>query len=252
MTKYLGQAVAILKDVSTATKRELTDAHHALQKPDMLTGISREYFPVDEENGERFPSESKRVHVTVEEMVRATTRHLARLFDATAVRDFTNGPSNGDGATADVVVDGNVLVEHAPVPYLLWLERQLDDLHKFATSLPTLDSAMTWELDDPVRGVYRSEVIETVRQVQQPRAHVLYEATEKHPAQVQAYQENVVVGKWRTVRYSGATTEQRRSEIVDRVRTVQRAVHEAREQANRTEVVQPEVGRRVLDFVFGV
>jgi hypothetical protein len=30
------------------------------------------------------------------------------------------------------------------------------------------------------------------------------EATEKHPAQVEVYHEDVVVGQWKTVKFSGA------------------------------------------------
>ena len=247
--KYLGQIVAILKDGKTQAERALTDAHHALQKPEMLSGISREYQPLADD-GEQLPAESKLVQVTVEEMIQATKKHLARLFDMTAARDFTNGPG-GPGATADVEIDGQVLVENAPVPYLLWLERQLQKLHTFTAKLPTLDPATTWTLDDAVRGVYVSEVQETVRQVKQPRSFELSPATKEHPAQVRAWEENVVVGKWRSVRYSGAVPQQRRAEILEQIEKAQRAVHLAREQANRTEALEPVIGKNLLDFVFG-
>lgn len=246
MPKYLGQIVAIEKDVRRTTAQQLAAARHPLDAPAMLEGISREYQPRDDD-GEQLPSEGVRVQATVAELVDSTRDALVRLLDVTAARDFTNASGT---AVADVRVDGEVLIEAAPVPYLLWLEKQLAELEALARRLPTHDPATEWTLEDP-RGVYKSTPVRTARQVQQPRANVIVPPTEKHPAQVQTWGENVMVGTWTTVKKTGAIPVADQARLVQRIQALQRAVHLAREEANRVEAIEPAIGARVLEYIFG-
>lgn len=243
--RYQGQAVAIEADLRKSAQRDLTVAHHALQAKTMLEGQDRVYTKRFDEDAE-LASETQRVQVTVKEMIEATTDILARLFDATAAKDYTNASGR---AVADVVIGDRVLVEKAPVPYLLFLEKQLTDLTTFVRKLPTHDPATTWELDDP-RGVYRSAPVQTTRSVQEPRVNVVVQATERHPAQVASYTENVVKGWWTTTRTTGAISVAERAELIGRIETLMRAVHVAREAANRVEADQPRVGDAILAYLF--
>ena len=52
--------------------------------------------------------------------------------------------------------------------------------------------------------------MQTLRTKKVPRNHVKAEATEKHPAQVEVYYEDVAVGYWTTVKFSGALPAQPR------------------------------------------
>lgn len=248
--KYLGQVVAIEADVRKATLRELTDAHRALGKPVLIEGLEQTYQKRFEE-GADLPPEGNQVQYTVKEMIDATRASLIRMFDATAARDYTNaGVGIGDGApVADVVVEDIVLVENAPVPYLLWLEKQLDDLMTFARKLPTHDPSTTWELEDP-RGVYRSAPVRTSRTTPEPRSIVVVPPTGPHPAVTRDYVENVVQGYWTKVRKTGAIPVEERARLVRRIETVQRAVKMAREKANRADAVEPRVGERVMSYLF--
>ena len=72
------------------------------------------------------------------------------------------------------------------------------------------------------------------------------EATEKHPAQVEVYYEDVVVGHWRTVKFSGALPASRVKELLERVDKLQQAVKFAREEANDSEVTDQQIGDRDL------
>ena len=107
----------------------------------LLAGIARTYRPKDEE-GETFPPESTRVQIKANDIIRQTTEALTKLFDATAAKDWTNCQ-----AKADVVVDGQTLLEQVPATYLLFLEKQLVDLHTFVKKLPVLDASETWTFD---------------------------------------------------------------------------------------------------------
>ncbi len=139
----LNQIIAIEKGVKARSHQRLTEAHHALQKPALLSGISRTYRSKDEE-GEQLPPEATRVQAKAEDIIRSTVDILGELFDVTATKDYANCK-----ARADVVVDGKVLLTGAPVTYLLFLEKQLVDMNTFIKKLPVLDASESWTFDPP-------------------------------------------------------------------------------------------------------
>ncbi|MEV6210542.1 hypothetical protein [Kitasatospora sp. NPDC051914] len=240
----LNQIIAVEKGVKSKSFQELTAAHHGLQKPALLAGISRTYQPKDEE-GEQLPPESTRVQVRAEDILRDTAASLTRLFDVTATKDHANCT-----ARADVVVDGRPLLTDVPVTYLLFLEKQLTDLYTFVRKLPVLDASESWA-PDASTDAWKTEPVRTIRTKKVPRNHVKAEATEKHPAQVEVYYEDVAVGYWTTVKFSGALPARRVNELVQRVEKLQQAVQFAREEANATEVVDRKTGDAVFGYLFG-
>ena len=193
----LNQIIAVEKGVKSKAFADLSEAHHAVQKTGPLAGLSRAYQPKDEE-GEQLPAESTRVQIKSEDILREVAGTLTRLFDVTATKDWTNCV-----ARADVVVDGRTIAAGVPVTYLLFLEKQLVDMHTFVKKLPVLDAAESWIRDDSTDS-WRTEAVRTNRTKKVPRNHVKAEATEKHPAQVETYMEDVVVGYWKTLKFSGA------------------------------------------------
>ena len=239
----LNQIIAVEKSIKSKSHSELTEAHQQLQKPALLQGISRTYRPKDEE-GERLPAESTRVQLRAEEVLKKTASVLTELFDVTATKDYANCE-----AVADVVLDGNVLLPMVPVTYLLFLEKQLVDLHTFVKKLPVLDPSESW-LEDGAQNCFATEAVETVRTKKVPRNHVKAEATEKHPAQVEVYYEDITIGYWRTVKFSGALPARRVADLVERVEKLQRAVKFAREEANAVEVKQQKVGAAIFGYLF--
>lgn len=240
----LNQVIAIEKGVRNEANKRITDAHHQLQKAAPLSGISRTYRPKDEE-GEQLPPESTRVQINAEEAVKRAVDAFASLFAITLEKDGTNLH-----ALADIVVDGVVLLNNVPVPYLLFLEKQLNDLKTLVAKLPVLDPSETWHYDDAV-GAFASTPVETTRTKKIPRNHVKAAATDKHPAQVELYYEDVVVGYWKTIKFSGAVPQKRVTELLAKVDDVQKAVKFARESANSTEVVvRGEASRTLLNYIF--
>jgi hypothetical protein len=247
MPKYLGQTVAIEADIRKMVMRDLTDAYHALDKPNLMEGMHGEYEAKDDDGLELQP-EDQRVQATVKEMVDTTKEKLTQLFDATAARDFTN--SSGT-AKADVVVGETVLVADAPIPYLLWLDRKLDEIRAFATRIPTLSASTEWTLDNADRGIYKSTPVVTLRQTQQAKVIPVFQPTDKHPGQAQVIQEPVVEGRWTRVKFSGAMPVSEREQILRRISNLKNAVHAAREKAKRVESLEPVIGEGVLNYIFG-
>ena len=243
MATKLSQIIAIEKGVKSKSYADLTQAHHDVQKQALLTGLSRTYQPKDED-GEQLPPEATRVQVKAEDVLRQIAGNLTRLFDVTATKDWANC-----AARADVVVDGRTLLRDVPVSYLLFLEKQLTDLHTFVKKLPVLDAAESWTFD-PSSDWYRTEPVRTIRTKKVPRNHVKAEATEKHPAQVEVYYEDVAVGYWTQTKFSGALPAQRVNELVERVEKLTQAVKFAREEANTFEVTDQRVGEAVFGYLF--
>lgn len=243
------QILAIEKSVKQHAEKDLTKYHHGLQKGELLSGISRVYKPLDDD-GERFPAETQKVQIRVPEVIKHTEEILSEMFDVVATKDWTNCK-----ATSDVVVDRGtehevVLVKNAPATYLLWLEKQLNDLYTFVSKLPTLPASEKWEWDEQ-QNCYRSESFETAKKKKIPRAFVKYEATKEHPAQVETVMEDVLQGYWKITNYSGALPAQKVQEMKSRVEKLQKAVKFAREQANSVDAEQVKVAEKVLGYLFG-
>jgi len=240
----LNQIIAVSKGVKSDALTAITAAHREVQKQPLLSGIARTYQPKDDE-GERLPAESTKVQLTAQAVIADVRTALSRLFDVVATLDTANTL-----AKADVVVDGRTIVSQVPVSYLLFLEKQLTDIHTFVAKLPVLDPSVNWTFNDAA-GYYAADAVQTTRTNKVPRNHVLAEATEKHPAQVQVYYEDVIVGTWTTVKFSGALPATEVRAILDRVTKLREAVKMAREEANGTEVADQHLAPAILGYLFG-
>lgn len=243
MTK-LNQIIAIEKGVKNKATRVETDLYHSLEKKQLFSGLARTYTPRDEEDGDQLPSESVFVQVKSEKVIEQLSEAITRVMDVTATKDWANTLTR-----ADVKVDGRVVVPDVPVTTLMFLEKELEKLAAFVGRIPVLDPTLTWHYDT-ARGVYASEPVRTVRTKKVPRNHVLYEATTEHPAQVQMFTEDVIVGTWEKVEFSGALPADRVAAISSRIDKLRTAVKFAREEANGIDVNDVLIGENVLDYLF--
>jgi hypothetical protein len=243
-TVQLNQVLAVEKGVKATAASELAAAQQALANSARLSGISRTYRPRDEE-GEALPAESTRVQVRAKDILTGLRSALSRLFDVTLTKDVTNGT-----AKADVFVDGQLIAAAVPATTLIFLEKQLAEFAAFVARLPVLDPSETWTYDD-TSDAFRTITTETARAKKIPRNHVLAEATEKHPAQVQVYMEDIVAGYWATTKFSGALPQKDVTALAQRVAKLAEAVKVAREQANTAAVADAKIGEAVFSYLLG-
>jgi hypothetical protein len=242
MSLKLNQVIALAKGAKTAGESALTQTYHLNQKPALLAGISKTYNPREDE-GEQLPSEGVKLQVRVEEVIDAVVGPQSRMLDLIATVDAGN-----QIAKANVVVDGVTILPDVPVTTLLALEKQLDHYATFVAKLPVLDPSETWEYSDDMEA-YVTPPSGKTRSKKIPRNHVKAAATDKHPAQVEVYYEDVVVGEWTTVQFSGAISEKRRRELVEKVAKLRAAVKVAREEANMTVVADVKIGEAIFNFL---
>lgn len=238
-----GQILALEKSAKGHAESTITKSYHVLQKDTLLNGISRTYQK-KHEDGDDLPAERTLVQVRVHEEIEKVSTALARAFDLTATKELTNTV-----AKADVVIDGVRILRDVPGTVLLALERELVNVDTYVSKLPTLDMAEEWHFDE-TKNAYATEPTQTTKGKKVPRNHVLAAATDKHPAQVQVWHEDVVVGTWTQIRYSGALPARELSEMKARVRALRDAVKIAREAANTAEAVDLKVGSALLGYVF--
>lgn len=241
MTK-LNQIIAVEKGKKALLNRAITDVYHKFQKSQLFSGLSRTYRPKDDE-GELLPPEAVKVQLRAEEILAEAARAFTELFDITLTKDHNN-----QFAKASVVVDDVVIVDNVPVSTLLFLEKQLGDIATMIGKIPVLDPAETWDYD-AAADCWRAEDVQTVRTKKVPRNHVVAKATDKHPEQVQVYNEDVVAGYWTKATFSGAMPARRVHELLERVTKLQTAVKYAREEANSIEIRPAAMGDAVFAYL---
>jgi hypothetical protein len=241
----LNQIIALVGGEKPRAQSEITQLAHVVQKPDLFNGMSRSYDPRDEE-GEKLPSEEFHVRHRVSEATDRATTAWTKLWDLVACQDQTNC---SPGARASVAVNGTVLLQDVPAVYLIFLEKQLAEVHSFVSKLPTLDPTKQWQFSDEADS-WRTAPTTKTRTKKVPRNHIKAPATDHHPAQVEVYHEDMIVGDWTTVEFSGAIPEAQKREYLTRIRQLIDAVKVAREEANGCDVVEAQTGKVLFDYIF--
>jgi hypothetical protein len=241
----LNQIIAVEKGIKSKTNRELTDAHHLLQKQGLLNGMIRTYQP-DREDDETFPQETVKLQIKADDMVRNASKSLIELFDVTLAKDTANCM-----ARADVTVDGVVIAKSVPVTTLLFLEKQLNDLYTFFKKVPVLDPAETWHYDNN-QGCYLSNPVQTAKSRKEPQVVEKAKATDHHPAQVDVIYVDRRVGTWTSIKHSSAWPQEKVNKILTKIEALQKAVKFSREEANNTEVAKAStsIGEQVFNYLF--
>ena len=238
----LNQVIAIEKGVKSRAHSEISEIYKKVKRADLFNGITKTYQP-KEENGETYPSENQKVQEFVTSILKQVAKSKAELFDVTAQKDFANMT-----ATANVKIDGEIIIADAPVPFLLFLEKELTDLRTLIDNLPVLDSAEDWDKDE-VSGLYKTPVTRRNSTKKVQKALVLYPATDKHPAQTQLITEDVTVGLWEQVKLSGAVPKPKQEELLEKTEKLLNAVKYAREEANQLDAAKVEVGDKIFSYL---
>jgi hypothetical protein len=239
----LNQAIALEKGAKARSHEASTKAYQTFQKPQLFTGFTKRYSPLDE-NGIKKPDEGNKVQYSAEDMLADAAKGMTELFDVSLTKDMGN-----QLAVADVVVNGQKLLERVPVTTLLFLEKKLVDIHTMVKAIPTLDTGENWTGSRNADGLYETHSTETQSFENYDEPVVIVPPTHEHPAQVVNVKKQRVLGTWRTVKFSGAVPATRVRQLLERVEALQKAVKLAREQCNMTEVSMQDLGSKVFSFL---
>lgn len=156
-------------------------------------------------------------------------------------------------AKADIILEtGEVMLTAVPCTSLLWMEKRFGEIKQLVEAIPTLDPAKGFT-PAPDRGtdVYVAREVTKNRTSKEQRPIVLYDATDKHPAQTQLITQDVVVGTIREMEWSGLITPAAKADMIARVERLIRAISAAIARANDIEVTKKsDVGEKLLKYVF--
>lgn len=234
-----GQAAKCVADL----KETFSKKHHLFSERTLTYQPNTEGAPAVTE-------EQLDLQTTVPKELDWISGFLSNLLDA----DHAINEANTQ-ARADVTLDdGTTLLTNMPATSLLELEKRLKWLHELLAVAPTLDPAKGFT-PDPARGVgvYRAREVSRTRTAKTAQPIVLYDATDKHPAQVQLINQDVPTGTIRQLEWSGMLTPADKAAMLDRCEALTRAVKRARSRANEVPLspAQSRIGATLLNFVFG-
>lgn len=241
--KRLNQVLAVEQSSKKRLEDSFTRLFQDVQKPDLTSGFTRSYQS-KEDGGENFPNEIKRVQMHARDAIATATKALSELFNLTATKDATNS-----NAKANIVVDGKVLAKDVPAVHLLFIEKRMVSIIDFIRKLPVLSLDEKW-VKDEAQGLFVTEPVESIKTKKLNQHKVVVPATDKFPAQVVATTEDVIQGVWKTTKMSGGVPPHEVTRLLERAERLQRAVKEARQEANEVQVVELSTSS-VLDYIFG-
>jgi hypothetical protein len=241
----LNQVNALVTARKGEAEKAVTELYKLIQKDVLFAGRERTYRPFDEVNGQRQPPESQRVQQRADDLIRQARDKWAEVWNLVYTQDVGN-----QQAKADIVIDGKTVLADVPVTFLLYLDKQVNDLETFVSKLPTPDPAEEWS-HDPNTGLLRTRATESLRTSKEPTVIVRYEATKEHPAQTELFTKDVPVGTWTQIQYSGCIPADRKNQLLERVKKLHDAIKVAKEQANLLELERQKAAEAVFGYVFG-
>lgn len=234
-----GQAAAAMADLKNTFEKK---RHHFMKKLVTFLPNTEGASPVTEEQLD--------LQTTVGNELTWVSKFMNKAIDAS----FQVAVGN-TSAMADVVLeDGTIIVKNIPATALLELEKRLNEISDLVKAIPTLDPAKGFKpAPDQGPGVYVARPEERIRTKKSKEVLMLAPATEKHPAQVQVYDVDAPVGVITTQEWSGLITPAEKSNMLDRLENLLRAVKRARSRANETVVdANNKIGDTLTSYIFGL
>jgi hypothetical protein len=243
----LHELLAVESDLEGTYNRILKETGtNFLKHPDRYFGKHQRVESFDE-NAPKESDVHKEMDDTINGKLKYSQKSVVRYLDAVLQKERTN-----QEARSDLVVDGTIIAKDVPATFLLGLETKLKKVrtHLYET-IPTLQPGVKWEKDssfgDDVYRMVNSE--EKFRTKKVMKNHVISPATDKHPAQVNVYNEDEKVARVIIDTWCGMISSAEKSQKLNKVDKLIRAVKKARQKANTTEVVNMTIGKELFDFI---
>jgi regulator of sigma D len=245
------ELLAVEGDLQGTAKKVVDEAIQTFSKrADHFQGHIKTLTMFDEarQETEGGVTERKELVSTVDDKLKYVFGHIVNYYDAVLQKESTN-----QKAVADLTLDGKVIGKDLPATFLLGLETKLKSIRAMLEAIPTLPPGIAWELDATAKGgVYKTtHPITTYKTEKRIQHKVMYEATENHPAQIQAWNEDEKIGKYNTEQSSGMLTTAEKSARLAKVDRLIQAVKKARQRANNIEVVKANIGKTLTDYIMG-
>ncbi|MBD3408195.1 MAG: hypothetical protein GF411_18885 [Candidatus Lokiarchaeota archaeon] len=250
----LHEIIAVEGDHRGAYQKILNEATATFKnKPNHFMAQVRHYEPFDENDPDVLADEEVEMVTTVDEKLDYIfSESIIPYLDVLIQKERTN-----QEARTDLVVDGVTIAKDVPATFLLGLETRLKDIRQVLDNIPTLQPGIKWEKDETHVKATTGTVYKTANPVEKRRTKkvvqhkVLYDATDKHPAQIEKWNEDAPIGKFIETHWSGVLSPADKSSIISRVDKLQRAVKKARQRANEQEILNVTIGKEIANYILG-
>ncbi len=240
----LHEILAIEGDLKSRALKTLGEAASLFKNgAGKLLGQISIYHPVTDDE-EQLESKVTNMVTTVDQALALVSADFSGWVDCAIQKEVTNGKT-----LAKIKINGKNI--SLPSTALLNLEKKLQALRIVYKAIPINDvtSVWEWDADNECFRSARPEVRRKTKKVM--RAFVAYEANENHPAQVNVYHEDILVGRWETIKQSGMITPKDHRQRLERLDELLRQVKQAIRRANDIDVVQIKVGENILAYING-
>jgi len=245
------ELLAVERDVKIRFNKIIEEAQATFSKRVSHFDESHKcYSPTNEEFASDRPDEEHTVMVTtVPEKLEYVMPYFEKVADVILQKEGTN-----QNAKADIVVFGRgiekqVIAQGVSVQALLQYEDVLSNIRSVIESTPTLDPARKWIPSTTRKHVFDAQEFKRVRTKKVQKPIVLYQATDKHPAQTQLIVEDMVVGEYTHSDHSGRLSPLQKSRMLERCDVLLAAVRVARAKANDIDHIKDEVGNKFSSFI---
>jgi hypothetical protein len=251
MTTKLHELLAVETNLENQANKCRTDLAETFAKKRHLFEEKRLLFtPLEEGKPAQVEAQSEMASTVAKELT-WIQGHMIKALDASyQVADANTR------ARADIILDddkGTILAKGIPATALLELEKRCVEVQQLIAAIPTLDPAKGFKPDKQRgEGIYVAREVVKTRTQKQPKVIVKYDATKEHPAQTELFSVDAPIGRIEEQEWSALITPGEKSELLDRIEMLTRAVRRARSRANDTEVdLTQKIGKALLNFVFG-
>ena len=233
--------LAVEGDVKATADRAIRQAEMIFtRKQDVFIGTKRTYETLID-GGTELDPEGKELTTTVTKVLDALIQPVKRSIDVAYQKELGNTK-----ASADLIIDDEVLASDVPATALLNLETKLKALRALYGHIPTLQDGVAWAVRTD--GVYENKGVKT-RTEKQLDSKILYNATEHHPAQIEKISKDVPVGKWTTVVEAGLLSSAEKTRLLERIDALLIATKKARMRANDTDYEKVTIGKKIFDYI---
>lgn len=241
----LHELLAVKNSLNGQAAKASTDLKSTFKDKRHLFSSKLVTFVPNSENEEPKTEEQSDIQTSVSKELEWFSGIISKAIDNNYTIDTANTV-----ATANIEIDGNVLLTSVPATALLSLEHYVDSFKDLISSIPTLDPAKGFSVDTAKgEGVYKAREAVTTRTRKVKKVLVMAQATEQHPAQTAVYDSDEPVGKIFTQEWSSMITPARKAELLDKCDTLLRAIKAARSRANETECNTIKVSNKLLSYI---
>ena len=242
----LHEILAVEGDLDGTFKKLQDETKKIFSKPSMFIGMHKSCRMFDAEDTAP-PDEFQEMVTTVQDKLDYLAEAGVKYYNAVYQKDATNTV-----ASADITLpDGTVLLASMPATFLLGLENKLKKLREVYEAIPTLQQGQAWEIREDL-GKYIFGTIHPelkLKTAKKFKYQVLYEATDKHPAQIERWEEQVPVGEFKMDVTTGMVTPARKSELIGRLDVLIQATKKARQRANSEKLNTTKVASTIFNYI---